>query len=618
MAHNEFHMLKKLIHELDDVRNDIYIHIDKKTRIVDEKMIASWAERSGVFFVPGMKIYWGTISQVKCEIAMLEAALPGHYHYYHLISGMDFPLKDQDYIHQLLEEENSEFLKYHADGENNDPFLYKVKYYHPLHRFVGKGDFEGPGRKNEFMRWLGKQQWFIQDYQERHGVDRTKKYSGITFYKGTNWFSITHDFAEYVIAQKQRIFRIYRLTNGPDEFVMPTLALNSSFADRVKKLSLRHIDWDRGKPYEFTEDDLEELKESDALFARKISYDHHPLLVNKLMAAAHGISYSGSKPLISIVVPCYNVEKYLPECIDSLVGQTYPNTEILLIDDGSTDNTSGIAMDYADRYSNVIYKHRENGGLSAARNTGIELSKGEYLAFVDSDDWVDAEYIDKLYNAVKYDMTDMAACGFVREDNEKESVTFADSRVISAYSAMRILGDIYPDENVLMVVSWNKLYRREIFSDIRFPEGIIHEDEFMAHNVVAKVDSVSLIRECLYHYRIRKDSIMGNDKRQDLRHLDLLEAYENRLSCTYNMLFQNLFVYMLYTYYEGMIQLMVKYSDETIKKNRLFSLFRKKAIHIYLKYFKNLVSYQKKEYLKLIISPRRYREEVIRKLSEKA
>ena len=84
------------------------------------------------------------------------------------------------------------------------------------------------------------------------------------------------------------------------------------------------------------------------------------------------------------------------------------------------------------------------------------------------------------------------------------------------------------------------------------------------------------------------------------------------------MLFQNLFVYMLYTYYEGMIQLMVKYSDETIKKNRLFSLFRKKAIHIYLKYFKNLVSYQKKEYLKLIISPRRYREEVIRKLSEKA
>ncbi len=93
MAHNEFHMLKKLLTELDDERNDIYIHIDKKTKYVDESVIASWVKKSGVIFIPRMRIYWGHISIVKCELNLLRAAVKGNYHYYHLLSGVDFPLK---------------------------------------------------------------------------------------------------------------------------------------------------------------------------------------------------------------------------------------------------------------------------------------------------------------------------------------------------------------------------------------------------------------------------------------------------------------------------------------------------------------------------------------------
>ncbi len=137
MAHNEFHMLKNLMHELDDERNDIYIHVDKKTKVVDENEISSWAVNAGVFFVPRMKIFWGTISQVKCELMLLEAAIKGKYHYYHLISGCDFPLKDQDFIHNYLKDESGEFISYHMDGEDNDPVLYTVSYYYPILRFVG-------------------------------------------------------------------------------------------------------------------------------------------------------------------------------------------------------------------------------------------------------------------------------------------------------------------------------------------------------------------------------------------------------------------------------------------------------------------------------------------------
>ena len=455
-------------------------------------------------------------------------------------------------------------------------------------------------------------------YQEKHGIDRLKKLEGMEFYKGHQWFSITHNLAEYIIQNERKLQKIYHLTNGSDEIAIPTLAMNSVFHDRVKDSELREIDWLRGSPYEYTLDDLEELKNSKAFFARKISYNREPLLVNKIIEHIHDTNNTSEEdPLISVIVPCYNVEAYLKECVDSLLAQTYRNIEIILVDDGATDNTGGIARDYAGRNSNVLYIHRANGGLSAARNTGIDNSKGQYLAFVDSDDYVEPDYIEKLYKSIRENGSDIAVCGYKKEEMETDSVTFDESSVISPYAAMRILSDIFPKENVLLVIAWNKLYRRELFENTRFPEGKIHEDEHTAHRVLGQADSISVITDCLYHYRIREGSITAGRKAQNLKHLDLLDAYKDRIEYSESMMYGELMTYMLYSFFESMKELMVLYTDETIKENKLYSYFQKRAKEIYFRYFTELDSFQKKDYFKLILFPKKYRLSVIRLRDEK-
>ncbi len=611
MAHNEFHMLKKLINELDDERNDIYIHIDRKTKRVDKGEITSWAKKSGIFFIHRINIYWGTLSIVKCELLLLEAAIKNGYQYYHLLSGVDFPLKDQNTIHQYFENEDREYISCHLDGENGDHYLYKIRYYYPLLRFVGKGQFEGPGRKKAFMRWLLRQQWKFLEYQQKHNVDRTGKNEGITFYKGDQWFSITYEFAKYVVSQKKQIIDLYRFTNTPDEFFIPTLAMNSRFAERVNNCSLRKIDWKRGEPYTFTEEDYDELIDSDAFFARKISYDEHPLLVNRIRAELHHQIKADARPLVSVIVPCYNVEKYLPECLDSLIYQTYTNIEILIIDDGSRDDTSAVAKDYADKYECVHYYYKDNGGLSSARNMGIEYASGDYLAFVDSDDWVDEDYIEKLYKAMTDNYADIAACGYVEEGDASGRVSFERKMVLSPYKAMKILGDIYPDENVLLVLACNKLFKRKAFDTIRFPEGRIHEDEFIAHRIIAQADSIAVIPDCLYHYRIREDSISGSKASQSPGHMRFLDALQDRLECSDVMMYRPLYIYMLYTYFEGIKRLMVRYSDDSVRKYRLLAFFRSKALEMYVRHFFELDSYQKRTYLQLILHTGKFRQVVI-------
>lgn len=615
MAHNEFHMLKKLLNELDVERNDIYIHIDKKTKYVNTDEIASWVMKSKVFFVPRKRVYWGTLSMVKCELALLKAAVKGNYRYYHLISGVDFPLKSQDSIHEYLDDKDSEFIEYHENGARGDFFLDKLKFYYPIIRFVGKGPFEGPGKKKMLMRNLLKFQWYVVEFQKKHNVDRTKRYKSAVLYKGNQWFTITHELALYILSQKTKINRLFRLANGPDEMVVPILAMNSAFRDRVVNKSLRLIDWDRGNPYEFCLNDFKELTDSDAFFARKISYNNQPALVDSLIEFLHKENKQNKKPLISIIVPCYNVENYLSECVDSLVNQSYRNTEILLIDDGSTDKTADIAQKYAAEYENVKYFYRENGGLSAARNSGIELAKGEYLAFVDSDDWLDLQYVEKMYAALSNSHADISMCGYQKEETEHEKVSFDKDVVLSSHAVMRILGDIYPKENVLSVIACNKLFKRELFDVERFKEGIIHEDEFMAHRIIGKATSVAVITDALYHYRIRAGSITTSDRSQNLKRLDYLKALKDRLEYCHSMFYGDLVIYMLYTYFEGMKQLMATYSDEAMEKNHLYRFFRKEACSIYFKYFGELDGYQKKDYMKLIFFPGKYRENVIRLLN---
>lgn len=611
MAHNEIHMLKKLLAELDDDRNDIYLHIDGKNPYINEDEISSWISCSEIHFVNRVNIYWGTISVVNAEFILLNEAVKKEHSYYHLISGVDFPLKSQDEIHDFFANEDREFISWHTDGFNGDEFKYKIQYFFPLLKFVGKGHFDGTGKKKAFMRMLVRLQWRILECQRKLRIDRTEKYKNMSFYKGDQWFSITHEFAKYILSNKKNILRMYQLTNAPDEIVIQTLALNSVFSGKVNNNSLRQIDWKRGTPYEYVLDDYMELCKSDNFFARKISYNHEPLLVNKLIQHIHGTEVVDEQPLISIIVPCYNVENYLRDCVDSLIAQNYPILEIILVDDGSTDATGIIAKKYAEKYQNIIYVYRENGGLSAARNTGLELAKGGYVAFVDSDDWVDYDYISKLYKAIRQNHSDIAVCGYIEEKNIAKERAFDSNSVISPYSAMKILGDIYLKENVLLVVAWNKLYKRKLFDELSFKEGVIHEDEFMAHRVIGRSDAIAVITDSLYHYRIRENSITGEKKKQDIRHLDILDAFKDRLKYTDGMMYGDLRIFMIYTYFEGIKNLMISFSEDTITDNGLMHNFRLRVLDFYVRYFYTLDSYQKKDYLKFILFPLKYRKKVI-------
>lgn len=233
--------------------------------------------------------------------------------------------------------------------------------------------------------------------------------------------------------------------------------------------------------------------------------------------------------LISVIIPVYNVEKYLNKCVNSILKQTYCNLEIVLVDDGSTDNCSIICDDLAkiDRRIKVI--HQKNSGLSAARNSGINIAKGEYLCFIDSDDYVEEKYIELLYLAIKKANADMSICEFYDIDDKNNIIVDKHKNKLKncTYTGLQILMSFYKIHKLVYIVAWNKLYKKDLFHNLRYKEGKIHEDEFIIHRLLFKSKKVVCIEEPLYYYLRRSNSIMGS--RFNLNHLDYIEALEDRI-----------------------------------------------------------------------------------------
>lgn len=231
--------------------------------------------------------------------------------------------------------------------------------------------------------------------------------------------------------------------------------------------------------------------------------------------------------LISIIVPIYNVEKYLKQCIESIISQTYRNIEIILVDDGSPDNCGKICDEYSQKDKRIIVLHKENGGLSDARNKGIDIAKGDYLTFVDSDDFVNIDYIEKLYNSIKFNNTKLAQCGISKVDENNEIIEKLNYEKNQIKTSHEILNELYGKRLIENVVVWNKMYAKELFENIRFPVGKIHEDEFTTYKIFYSVDKISLLSDCLYNYRQTNESIIG--KKFNKKRLNLLEALEERM-----------------------------------------------------------------------------------------
>lgn len=228
--------------------------------------------------------------------------------------------------------------------------------------------------------------------------------------------------------------------------------------------------------------------------------------------------------LISVIVPIYNVEKYLEKCVNSILNQTYTNLEIILVDDGSPDKCPSICDNLAITDDRIKVIHQQNGGLSKARNVGIDVAKGVYLVFVDSDDTVEDELIEKLYKCLKKYDCKMAACGrkYVFEDGK------AICKVPKGIDTVYEFEDAIKEMNTFRLFDMSatsKIFAKELFSTINFPEGKLSEDYFVMYKLIDLAHKVGYISDPLYNYFQRTNSISRNKK---INH-DFIEAAQNQM-----------------------------------------------------------------------------------------
>lgn len=226
------------------------------------------------------------------------------------------------------------------------------------------------------------------------------------------------------------------------------------------------------------------------------------------------------KPLVSVIVPVYKVEKYLRNCLDSLVGQTLSNWEAILVDDGSPDRCGEICDEYAAKDSRFKVIHKENGGLSSARNAALPIAKGTFIFFLDSDDYLHCKALKSLcVIATEYDV-DIVQCNFIRGEESKfpeiveSGYSYYDNHSIFTSFAAKI-------------ITWGKLYRRNVIEDIRFPVGLINEDDFTTWKFYYRAKRIMVTDTPYYYYTVNSGSIMANQQRKP--NLNYFNAYRERI-----------------------------------------------------------------------------------------
>lgn len=241
---------------------------------------------------------------------------------------------------------------------------------------------------------------------------------------------------------------------------------------------------------------------------------------------------STSAPLVSVIVPVYKVEQYLRQCLDSIVNQTYTNLEIFLVDDGSPDNCPRICDEYAARDNRIAVIHKSNGGLSEARNAALDIAKGDYIYFVDSDDFISSNAIMLLCEKALEEHADLVVAGHIAFHNILEIQELENEspfEKISFDAAMKM--HVFWDPKFLQcVVAWNKLVRREIAQRYRFPKGKLCEDQYTTYKYYFDSRKTIMSDIPLYYYRQRDDSIVGKLKQTFQEELILLDYSQDKVN----------------------------------------------------------------------------------------
>ena len=283
---------------------------------------------------------------------------------------------------------------------------------------------------------------------------------------------------------------------------------------------------------------------------------------------------SQEKALISIIIPVYKVEKYLEKCIQSVINQTYENLQIILVDDGSPDNCGKICDEYAKKDHRIEVIHKSNGGLSDARNKGLEIAKGEYIGFVDSDDYIEADMYEVLYNLLKQYNADVSICNFYAVSQGKISIKNADNG-INEYNRIEILKEILLDKNI-QSYAWNKLYKKELFDEIKYPIGKKYEDIGTTFYLLEKCNKVVVTGKSEYYYINRQDSIVNNVTETTIT--DYIELIMQR----YDYIEEN--IKELSSYNKDYLKRILKTADKDIKSlNEVGDYTKKKYEELYNK-----------------------------------
>lgn len=283
--------------------------------------------------------------------------------------------------------------------------------------------------------------------------------------------------------------------------------------------------------------------------------------------------------IVSVIVPVYNVWPYLSQCVESICHQTYTELEIILVDDGSDDGSGHLCEELALADSRLKVIHTPNSGLSAARNTGIGQSGGEFVVCVDSDDVIHPQMIEKLYHAIIQNNADISFCSYqyIAQD---ESPVFAlyDSVSSILLSGQDCIEKMYSSLTAVdMVVAWNKMYKRTYFQDLKYPINRKHEDEFLTYKILYPLKKCVYIKNPLYYYRIRKNSI--TQQKDIARSLDIVDALNERLNFFNEKKEKKLYILTLKKYMDALILAILSFDElalsEDIRRNELNQLLRK-------------------------------------------
>lgn len=313
-----------------------------------------------------------------------------------------------------------------------------------------------------------------------------------------------------------------------------------------------------------------------------------------------------TKELISIIVPVYNVEKYLKKCVDSIVNQTYKNLEIILVDDGATDNSGKMCDELAKTDNRIKVYHKENGGLSDARNYGVERAIGEYIGFVDSDDYIDEEMYEKLYGAIKKEDVDVAECNF----------KFIYTNRVSNYTEDNYYLVMNRDEYIKEYIIMNKLFgsactkliRSDLAKKIKFPKGKLYEDSFYSLELMKKAKNFVIFDSPYYNYVMRENSITNskfNEKNLDL--IEIADDIYDYVISTYPYLKKEADRRKMYSYFNTLDAIIVSpdYSNK-VYYNNIKSYFYKNFLQLFIN---NKISINRKiRLLIMLINKKMYKK----------